>query len=210
VVAVRRQRTGGRFADAGGCAGDDGDTSLAVAVSHAAQASGIGMPKASRVMSAGSGPPRLPVSSASDRRQLVSGELEVEHVEVLGDAVSLGRLRDGRATLLQVPAEHDLRRALGVRLGDPEDDPVLERAGVRATLAVEGDAADGRPSLGQDAVLSVQRLDLALLEVGCSSIWFTAGMTLALASSLVRWSTMKLLTPMARTLPSSRSCSSAR
>src|SRR5215216_3083201 len=65
AVAVRRQCTGGRFADAGGCAGDDGDTSLAVAVTHAAQASGIGIPKASRVMSAGSGPPRLPVSSAS-------------------------------------------------------------------------------------------------------------------------------------------------
>ena len=33
-------------------------------------------------------------------------------------------------------------------------------------VAVEGDAADGRPRLGQDAVLGAERLDLALLEVG--------------------------------------------
>ena len=92
-------------------------------------------------------------------------ELEVEDVEVLGDAVRLGRLRDDRAALLQVPAQHHLRRRLAVRLGDLADDRVLEGAAV-AAVAVEGDAADRRPRLGEDAVLGAERLDLALLEVG--------------------------------------------
>ena len=60
-----------------------------------------------------------------DRGELVGGELEVEDVEVLRDPVRLGRLRDHRAALLQVPAQHHLGRGLAVRLGDAADDRVL-------------------------------------------------------------------------------------
>ena len=114
-------------------------------------------------MASGSGPPRRPVSSASIAASS-SGEVEVEDVEVLGDAVRLVRLRDGRASL-QVPAQHDLGGVLPCSLGDPADDRVLQGAGVLA-VAVEGDAADRRPGLGQDAVLGVEGLHLGLLEVG--------------------------------------------
>src|SRR6478609_6977635 len=44
-----------------------------------------------------------------DRVDLLASELEVEDVEVLGDARGLDRLRNRGATLLQVPAEHHLR-----------------------------------------------------------------------------------------------------
>ena len=66
--------------------------------------------------------------------------------------------------LLQVPAQHDLGRGLVVGLGDVGDGGVLEGAGV-AALAVEGDAADGGPGLGEDAVLGVGGTDLGLREV---------------------------------------------
>src|SRR4051812_19997746 len=87
-----------------------------------------------------------------DLAELVAGQLEVEDVDVLGDAVRLGRLRDDRASVLDAPAEHHLGRGLAVRLGDLRDDGVPQRAGVLA-LAVEGDAADRRPRLGEDAAL---------------------------------------------------------
>jgi hypothetical protein len=64
--------------------------------------------------------------------RLVGGELEVEDVDVLGDALGLGGLRDDRAPVLDAPAEHDLGRALVVRLRDLADDRVLQRAGVAA------------------------------------------------------------------------------
>ena len=129
-----------------------------------AQSSGIGRPKASRVMSVGLRAAALIGVQGVDRGELVGAQLEVEHVEVLRDAVRLGRLRDDGAALLQVPAQHHLRRGLAVGLGDLADHRVLERAAVLA-VAVEGDAADRRPRLGQDAVLGAERLDLALLEV---------------------------------------------
>src|SRR3954452_8180799 len=53
-----------------------------------------------------------------DGGELVAGQLEVEDVDVLGDAVRLGRLRDDRAPVLQAPAEHHLGRRLAVRVGD--------------------------------------------------------------------------------------------
>src|SRR4051794_13657948 len=49
-----------------------------------------------------------------DGDELVVGQVEVEDVEVLRDAVRLGRLRDDRAALLQVPAQHHLGRGLPV------------------------------------------------------------------------------------------------
>ena len=100
-----------------------------------------------------------------DGGHLVGGELEVEDVEVLGDALGLGGLRDDRPSVLQAPAQHDLGGALAVRLGDLADHRVLEGAGVLA-VAVEGDPADRRPGLREDAVLGAEGLDLRLDEVG--------------------------------------------
>ena len=48
--------------------------------------------------------------------------------------------------------------------GDLEERRVVEGAPLAA--AVGGDAADGRPGLGQDAVLGVDALQRGLLEVG--------------------------------------------
>ena len=67
--------------------------------------------------------------------------------------------------MLEAPAQHHLGGALAVRLGDLADHRVLEGAGVLA-VAVEGDAADRRPGLGEDAVLGAEGLDLGLDEVG--------------------------------------------
>ena len=99
-----------------------------------------------------------------DGRHLLGGQLEVEHVEILGHAGRRDRLRDHRAAMLHAPAQHDLRCRLAVRLGDFEDRRVLQRAFVAA--AIKGDAADGRPGLGQDAMLSVQAFEFGLLEIG--------------------------------------------
>src|SRR5208283_3208339 len=64
-VTVCCQGAGGCRADAGRCAGDDGDLARCAVAGHRDQASGISRPKLSRVMASGSGPPRLPVSSPS-------------------------------------------------------------------------------------------------------------------------------------------------
>ncbi len=48
--------------------------------------------------------------------------------------------------------------------GDLTDGVVVE--GALLSVAIDRDAADGRPRLGEDAVLSVQGLQLLLLEVG--------------------------------------------
>src|SRR5215207_7487920 len=80
--------------------------------------SGIERPKFATVIISGSGPPRRAGVQSVDRSELLGGELEVEHVDVFGDPVRLGRLRDHRAALLQVPAQHDLSGSLVVGLGD--------------------------------------------------------------------------------------------
>ena len=89
------------------------------------------------------------------------------------------------------------------------DHRVLQGAGVLA-VAVEGDAADRRPGLGEDAVLGVQGLHLALLEVGMHLDLVHRRHHRGSSSSVVRWSTMKLLTPIARTFPSASRVSNAR
>jgi carbonic anhydrase/acetyltransferase-like protein (isoleucine patch superfamily) len=91
------------------------------------------------------------------------GELEVEHVEVLGDPFGPYRLRDRGAAFLQVPADHHLRRGLAVGGGDRSDGRVVEGAG--PGTAVAGDAADRRPGLGEDAVAGVRGLHGRLGEV---------------------------------------------
>ena len=77
-------------------------------------------------------------------------------------------------------------------------------------VAVEGDAADRRPRLGEDAVLGVGGLDVGLGEVGVHLDLVDRRDDASRArAARSRWSTMKLLTPMARTLPSASSVSSA-
>ena len=66
--------------------------------------------------------------------------------------------------LLHVPRQHDLGRALRVSSSDAADGLVVEGAALVAALGVEGDPADRRPRLGQDAVLGVEGLDVTLLE----------------------------------------------
>jgi hypothetical protein len=51
---------------------------------------------------------------------------EVEHVEVLGNSLRAGRLRDRGTLPLQVSAQHHLRRCLAVRLADAGDGRVVE------------------------------------------------------------------------------------
>ena len=92
-------------------------------------------------MSVGLGAAALAGVEGVDGGELVGGELEVEDVEVLRDAVRLGRLRDDRAALLQVPAQHHLGGVLPCASAMRADDRVLQGAGVLA-VAVEGDAAD--------------------------------------------------------------------
>jgi hypothetical protein len=115
-----------------------------------------------------------------DRLQVVSAELEFDG-EVLGDAVRFGRLRNGRAALLQVPPQHDLGRALGVGLGNPADDRVLQRAGVRAALVVERDTSRLQRciSVSRRAGRRTGRLPAAPLP-GCTC-WYTVSVMVALA-----------------------------
>ena len=91
-------------------------------------------------------------------------ELEVEDVDVLRDPRRRDRLRDHLPSLLEVPAQHHLRRRPVVRLRDPDDRGVLE-GGSQAVVAVEGDAPDGGPRLGEDAALGVRGEHGGLAEV---------------------------------------------
>ena len=168
----------------------------------AGQASGMARPKASRVTSVGLGPAADAGLERVDRGDSSSVSSKSKTSMFSAMRCRLGRLRDHRAALLEVPAQHHLRRRLAVRLGDPGDGRVFERAGVLA-VAVEGDAADRRPGLGEDAVLGVERLDLGLLEVRVDlDLVDRRARRRGVEQLRSRWSTMKLLTPIARTLPS--------
>src|SRR3954471_13880954 len=74
---------------------------------------------------------------------LCVGQLDVEHVDVLRDPLLARRLRDDDATELDVPAQHDLRGGLVVRLGDAGHDWVVEQPVAAPKWA---------PRLGDDAV----------------------------------------------------------
>ena len=102
-----------------------------------------------------------------DAGDLVVAELEVEDLDVLCDARGVRRLRDRRAALLDVPAQHDLGRALAVAFGDGCDGLVVHHAAALvAPPRVERDSADRRPRLREDAVLGVGALHVGLGEVG--------------------------------------------
>src|SRR3954468_3002613 len=82
-------------------------------------------------------------------------QLDVEHVDVLRDPLLARRLRDDDATELDVPAQHDLRGGLVVRLGDAGHDRVVEQPVASPERA---------PRLGDDAVPVVELARLLLRE----------------------------------------------
>src|SRR6185295_6056785 len=78
-----------------------------------------------------------------DLGHLVLGQLEIEYVEVLGDARRRDRFRDRDQTILDVPAECDLRRRPAMLVGDAGDQRVLHDPAL----------AEWAPGFGDDAVL---------------------------------------------------------
>src|SRR3954453_2807597 len=83
------------------------------------------------------------------------GQLDVEHVDVLRDPLLVRRLRDDGATELDVPAQHDLRGGLVVRLRDSGHDRI-----VKHPVA----APERTPRFGDDAVPIVELPRLLLRE----------------------------------------------
>src|SRR5918994_2754411 len=71
-----------------------------------------------------------------DGGDLLVVEGEVEHGDVLSDALGVGGLGNDRSSLLEMPAQHDLGRSLAVFRGDAADDLVIEDA--RSVLAPPG------------------------------------------------------------------------
>ena len=90
-----------------------------------------------------------------DAGHLVVGELEVEHVEVRGDALDVVGLGDGHDAALDLPPQGGLHGVLAVGRTDLGEHRVV------------GDLApgDGAPRLGDDAVEVVEVAHLVLLEV---------------------------------------------
>jgi hypothetical protein len=68
-------------------------------------------------------------------------QLEVEDVEILGNAGGLDGFWDHRAALLQAPAQHDLCGRLAMCLRNGDDRRVFQRA--LAVAAIEGNASNG-------------------------------------------------------------------
>src|SRR5690606_36325934 len=99
-------------------------------------------------------------------RQLFGCQFEIEDVEVFGDAGRLDRFGDDLPALLKTPAQHDLCRRFAVLPRNLEDRGVLERALPNSACAIERDAADRCPGLGNDAEPPVLLLQGALLEIG--------------------------------------------
>src|SRR4051812_42178675 len=95
-----------------------------------------------------------PAVEATDRRQVVRGQLEIEDVDVLLDPRGCHRFRDDDNSQLDVPAKHDLRRCLAVRAGQPAD----HRVGEDLT------AGQGAPCLRDDVVRPVEGTHLLLLQ----------------------------------------------
>jgi hypothetical protein len=95
------------------------------------------------------------------------GQREVEDVDVLGDAVGLDRLRDRAEAVFDVPAKDDLRRGLAVLGREVGDTRVGRWAAGYVAGAGHGDedAAERRPSLGDDAQLGVDLPESGLGEV---------------------------------------------
>jgi hypothetical protein len=70
---------------------------------------------------------------------LIARECKVKDVEVLGDAIRLGRLPDRGPALLQVPPQHHLSGRLAVLARDVQEGRIIEAA--LLTTTVRGDTA---------------------------------------------------------------------
>ena len=93
-------------------------------------------------------------------------------------ALGAHRLRNDNVAELQVPADHDLGRALAVPVADRAEHGIAERAA----------PGQRRPRLGHDAVRCVQSArSSACCSHGCSSIWLTAGTTPVSSRMRSRW-----------------------
>ena len=107
-----------------------------------------------RCRSPGSGRNRVPSSRPLSAVHLLGGQLEVEHVDVLGDALRVRRAGDHHVAQLQAPADQHLRRRLAVGAGDRRDRRVLQQL-AHAERAV---------GLGDDRVLGVDGAQLGLVQ----------------------------------------------
>src|SRR5690606_32449656 len=99
--------------------------------------------------------------------ELVGGELEAEHVEVLPESLGTRRLREGDDPLGEMPSEHRLRRANLVRLGDRDDlgdviEPVLALAERAPGLGADPE----RLLVGAQRALLESRVQLDLIDGG--------------------------------------------
>jgi len=103
-----------------------------------------------------------------DRTDLFRRELEVEHIDVLGEPFVPARLWDRGHATLDVPTEDHLRSGLAILLGNSANDGIVERVvdGIRVGGPVALDAADRGPALGQHAVLRIGGPHAFLHEVG--------------------------------------------
>lgn len=90
-----------------------------------------------------------------DRGELLTGEIEVEDVEVLRDATGVGRTSGRVPVRVQVLPEHHLGRRPAVLARDLVQRRVVERGLVGP--AVGGDPTDRGPRLGDAAVLRCAR-----------------------------------------------------
>lgn len=104
-----------------------------------------------------------------DLRHLRLAQREVENVDVFGDPCRLNRLGDGNDTILELPAQNDLRGRFPMRPADTGDDRIRQRipaAGGGSPGPVALHSTDRRPRLGHDPERRVFLSKLLLDEVG--------------------------------------------
>ena len=102
---------------------------------------------------------------AVDRGELVGGQFEVEHVDVLCDAAGVVDFGMTERPCCSPQRSITWAGVLPWAVAMSAIDRVLEGA-AGATVAVEGDAADRRPRLREDPAQGAELLHVSLLEVG--------------------------------------------
>src|SRR5699024_1590466 len=98
-----------------------------------------------------------------NRVNLPIGQREIKNLKILCDTSWLHGFWNRRATLLNVPTQHNLSRTFAVLFSN-----VIEYLVIQCPLlsvSVDSYTTDGRPRLGDNAVLGVQCLQLTLLEI---------------------------------------------
>ena len=136
-----------------------------------------------------------PVSRRGDAGHLVVGELEVEHVEVLGHPLGTHRLGDDDDAALDQPAQHDLGHRLAVRVGDR-----TSRVGSLNRLFLP--SANGPHDSICTPCSAMSCWSSARWWNGWVSTWLTAGVTSLWVMRSTSRSAWKFETPIARTRPS--------